>query len=231
MAGTVTPKAGKFSAVHAEPLAPRPRTVRQGHSDTHAAGPAGDALERSAVPRSAGERPERVRRMPRVEDRHDPGRLWSGLAPIRNRRQRVFDWPVRGAPFGLSHRHARRRGPIQPRVWSWCERGSTSIRKTRTLTITTDETGPYAIPQIVFGVPLRLQRMTVDIDRPGLHVQPDQLRRAADHGVGLRQSGRDRDACRARSPSAVARASRSNRSSPPRTSGQHQSHARARVST
>ena len=40
------------------------------------------------------------------------------------------------------------------------------------LTITTDETGPYAIPQILDGVPLRLKRVTVDIDRPGFMFNP-----------------------------------------------------------
>jgi hypothetical protein len=41
-----------------------------------------------------------------------------------------------------------------------------------TLTVTTDETGPYALPQIIFGIPLRLQRVTVNIDRPGFMFNP-----------------------------------------------------------
>jgi hypothetical protein len=45
-----------------------------------------------------------------------------------------------------------------------------------TATITTDETGPYAVPQIVFGVPLRLQRITVNIDRPGFMFNPTSCR-------------------------------------------------------
>ena len=40
------------------------------------------------------------------------------------------------------------------------------------MTVTTDETGPYALPQIIFGVPLRLKRITVDIDRPGFMFNP-----------------------------------------------------------
>lgn len=41
-----------------------------------------------------------------------------------------------------------------------------------TLTIATDERGPYAVPQIIFGVPLRLQRITVDVNRPGFMLNP-----------------------------------------------------------
>jgi hypothetical protein len=41
-----------------------------------------------------------------------------------------------------------------------------------TLTVTTDETGPYAVPQIVFGVPVRLKRVTVNIDRPNFMFNP-----------------------------------------------------------
>jgi hypothetical protein len=44
--------------------------------------------------------------------------------------------------------------------------------ETSELTVTTDETGPYAVPQIVFGVPLRLQRITVDIDSPDFMFNP-----------------------------------------------------------
>ena len=57
-------------------------------------------------------------------------------------------------------------------AWSSCGRGSASTPKTSALTITTDETGPHAVPQIIFGVPLRLQRITVDIDRPGFMFNP-----------------------------------------------------------
>jgi hypothetical protein len=44
--------------------------------------------------------------------------------------------------------------------------------QTSALTITTDESGPYAVPQILDGVPLRLQRVTVNIDRPGFMFNP-----------------------------------------------------------
>jgi hypothetical protein len=45
-------------------------------------------------------------------------------------------------------------------------------RETSTAIITTDETGPHAVPQIIFGVPLRLQRITVNINRPNFMLNP-----------------------------------------------------------
>jgi hypothetical protein len=41
-----------------------------------------------------------------------------------------------------------------------------------TLTVTTDESGSHALPQILFGVPVRLKRVTVNIDRPGFMFNP-----------------------------------------------------------
>ena len=70
--------------------------------------------------------------------------------------------------------------------WSSCGRGSTWTRKRSTLTVTTDETGPYAVPQIVFGVPLRLKRMTVNIDRPGFMFNPTNCRAQQITASGLR---------------------------------------------
>jgi hypothetical protein len=80
-----------------------------------------------------------------------------------------------GAPFGLSIVTNAVAGPFNL--------GLVVVRarimvdpEASTLTITTDETGRYAIPQIVFGVPLRLQRVTVNIDRPGFMFNPTNCR-------------------------------------------------------
>jgi hypothetical protein len=77
----------------------------------------------------------------------------------------------RGAPFGLSIVTNAVAGPfnlglvvVRARIAVDPENSS--------LTITTDETGPYAIPQIIFGVPLRLKQVTVNIDRPGFMFNP-----------------------------------------------------------
>jgi hypothetical protein len=41
-----------------------------------------------------------------------------------------------------------------------------------TVTVATDEAGPYSIPQIVFGVPVRLRRVTVALNRAGFMFNP-----------------------------------------------------------
>ncbi len=61
-------------------------------------------------------------------------------------------------PFNLGLKIVRARIAVDP--------------ENSTLTITTDETGPYAVPQIVFGVPVRLKRVTVNIDRPKFMFNP-----------------------------------------------------------
>ena len=76
---------------------------------------------------------------------------------------------------------------------------------TRTLTVTTDETGPYAVPQIVFGVPVAVAAGHGQHRSARLHVQPDQLRGAADHSDGLRHRRTRSRASRARSRSAAVK--------------------------
>ncbi len=61
-------------------------------------------------------------------------------------------------PFNLGLKVVRARIAVDP--------------ETSELTVTTDESGPYAVPQIVFGVPVRLKRITVDIDRPNFMFNP-----------------------------------------------------------
>jgi hypothetical protein len=79
--------------------------------------------------------------------------------------------PHDGAPFGLS--------VVTPAIAGPFNLGLVVVRARidvnpvdSTLTVTTDETGPYALPQILDGVPLRLQRITVDIDRSGFMFNP-----------------------------------------------------------
>ena len=79
--------------------------------------------------------------------------------------------PYDGAPFGLSIVTHVVAGPFNLGIVVVRTRINIDPQ-TSTLTVTTDETGPYAIPQIIFGVPLRLKRLTVDIDRPNFMFNP-----------------------------------------------------------
>jgi hypothetical protein len=76
-----------------------------------------------------------------------------------------------GAPFGLSIVTNAVAGPFN--LGLVVVRARIAVDPVdSTLTITTDETGPHAIPQIIFGVPLRLKRITVNIDRPNFMFNP-----------------------------------------------------------
>jgi hypothetical protein len=79
--------------------------------------------------------------------------------------------PHGGAPFGLSIVTHAVAGPFN--LGLVVVRARIDIDPTdSTATITTDETGPHKLPQIVFGVPLRLKQVTVNIDRPGFMFNP-----------------------------------------------------------
>jgi hypothetical protein len=79
--------------------------------------------------------------------------------------------PYDGSPFGLSIATDAVAGPFN--LGLVVVRARIDVNpENSTLTVTTDETGPYALPQIIFGVPLRLQRITVDIDRPNFMFNP-----------------------------------------------------------
>ncbi len=76
-----------------------------------------------------------------------------------------------GAPFGLSIVTDAVAGPFN--LGLVVVRAKIAVDPVNSsLTITTDETGPYAIPQIIFGVPLRLKQVTVNIDRPNFMFNP-----------------------------------------------------------
>lgn len=72
----------------------------------------------------------------------------------------------KGAPFGLSIVTNAIAGPFN--LGLVVVRARIDVNpETSTLTVTSD-----ALPQLVFGVPLRLQRVTVNIDRPGFMFNP-----------------------------------------------------------
>lgn len=84
--------------------------------------------------------------------------------------------PYDGAPFGLSVATPAVAGPFN--LGMVVVRARIQVDPTTSaLTITTDETGPHAVPQIWMGVPLRLQRITVHIDRPNFMFNPTSCKR------------------------------------------------------
>jgi hypothetical protein len=77
----------------------------------------------------------------------------------------------KGAPFGLSI--------LTPAIAGPFNLGNVIVRArievdphTAALTVTTDESGPYAIPHILDGVPLALRHVNVTVDRPGFTFNP-----------------------------------------------------------
>jgi hypothetical protein len=77
----------------------------------------------------------------------------------------------KGAPFGLSIVNPAKAGPF--------DLGNVIVRAkidvdphTAALTVTTDGSGPYAIPRILDGIPLQIKHINVQVDRPGFTFNP-----------------------------------------------------------
>ncbi len=168
MAGTVTPNAGKFSSFTMK-LSRNDREQYVKGIQLHT--PPGLLAMLSSVP-LCGE--------PEANNGHCPDsskigttRVASGAGshPFEIGGNVYLTGPHDGAPFGLSIVTNAVAGPFN--LGLVVVRARIDIDpENSTATITTDETGPYAVPQIIFGVPLRLQRVTVNIDRPGFIFNP-----------------------------------------------------------
>ncbi len=90
----------------------------------------------------------------------------AGSAPLQMPGEIYLTGPYEGAPYGLAI--------VTPAVAGPLNLGTLVIRarididpRTAALTITSDP-----LPQIVLGVPLRIQRVTLDLDRPRFVVNP-----------------------------------------------------------
>ncbi len=76
-----------------------------------------------------------------------------------------------GAPFGLSILTQAVAGPFN--LGNVVVRARLQVDPyTTALTATTDESGPYAIPHILDGIPLEIRHVNVTIDRPGFTFNP-----------------------------------------------------------
>ncbi len=72
--------------------------------------------------------------------------------------------PYAGAPFGLSIVNPAKAGPFD--LGKVVVRAKVEVNPlTAALTITTDQSGPYAIPHILDGIPLQIKHVNVLIDR------------------------------------------------------------------
>ncbi len=79
--------------------------------------------------------------------------------------------PYHGAPFGLSIVNPAKAGPFD--LGKVIVRAKIEVNQsTSALTITTDPSGPYAIPHIIDGIPLQIKHINVSIDRPGFTFNP-----------------------------------------------------------
>jgi hypothetical protein len=79
--------------------------------------------------------------------------------------------PYKGAPYGLSIVNPAKAGPFNLGVV--VVRAKIEVNPTdAALTITSDASGPYAIPQLVDGIPLQIKHVNVSINRPEFTFNP-----------------------------------------------------------
>ncbi len=90
--------------------------------------------------------------------------------------------PYAGAPYGLSIVNPAVAGPFN--LGNVIVRAKIEVNpQTAALTITTDPSGPYAIPHILDGIPLQIKHVNVTINRPGFTFNPTNCGKLAITGV------------------------------------------------
>jgi hypothetical protein len=79
--------------------------------------------------------------------------------------------PYEGAPYGLSIVNPAKAGPFD--LGKVIVRARIEVNPSNAaLTITSDSSGPYAIPRILDGIPLQIKHVNVSIDRPDFTFNP-----------------------------------------------------------
>ncbi len=79
--------------------------------------------------------------------------------------------PYKGAPYGLSIVNPAKAGPFN--LGEVIVRAKIEVNpENAALTITSDSTGPYQIPQIIDGIPLQIKHVNVSINRPEFTFNP-----------------------------------------------------------
>ena len=172
VAGTVTPNAAKFSAftmdISRKDGEQYIRGVRLHTPPGLLARLAGVAL----CPDAQADAPARFGECP-DSSKVGTARVASGAGeePYEVEGEIYLTGPYRGAPFGLSIVTHAVAGPFDLGLVVVRARIDIDPHDANAI-VTTDETGPYALPQILFGIPLRLQHITVNVDRPSFMVNP-----------------------------------------------------------
>jgi hypothetical protein len=89
--------------------------------------------------------------------------------------------PYEGAPFGLSIVNPAAAGPfVLQEGHPVVVRAKIEVDPhTAALTITTNSSGPYAIPHIIEGIPLNIKHVNVNVNRPGFTFNPTNCTPAA----------------------------------------------------
>ncbi len=90
--------------------------------------------------------------------------------------------PYDGAPYGLSIVNPAVAGPFN--LGNVIVRAKIEVNtSTAALTITTDPSGPYAIPHILDGIPLQIKHVNVNINRPDFTFNPTNCSKLAITGT------------------------------------------------
>jgi hypothetical protein len=96
--------------------------------------------------------------------------------------------PYDGAPYGLSIVIAAKAGPFD--LGTVVVRAKIEVDPTTgVLTVTTDPSGPHAIPHILDGIPLQVKHVNVTVDRPGFTFNPTSCDRLAIRGSATSDQG------------------------------------------
>jgi hypothetical protein len=167
-AGTVTPQAGQFSAFTLN-LSRNDREQYVKGIQVHT--PPGLLGMLSSVPLCAEPAANEGKCLESAKIGTTRVATGAGSHPFEIEGNVYLTGPYAGSPFGLSIVVHVVAGPFN--LGTVVVRARIAVDPSNsTLTVTTDETGPHAVPQIVFGVPVRLKRITVDIDRPNFMFNP-----------------------------------------------------------
>lgn len=200
VAGTVTPNAGQFSSFTLDLSRPDREQFLKG-VQVHT--PPGLLAMLSSVPlcnEAQADDPASYGECP-AASKIGTSRVASGAGshPFEIEGSIYLTGPHDGAPFGLSIVTHAVAGPFNLGLVVVRARIEIDPNDSSAV-ITTDETGPHALPQIVFGVPLRLKRVTVKIDRHRFMFNPTNC---AQQRITGRISGSDNTVTSVSSPFAV----------------------------